>query len=248
MSVVIQRIASSAVVCLALAFAAPAALADAAAGRAAFEKGDYTRAMAEWATAAQGGDRDAEFGLGNLNERGDGELRQNYKKAEEWYLKAAEHGHIGAFYRLALMRAAGGDDLPADFVEAYKWILLASEKGIALDVRKQLEQVIDRPQQAEAQKRATSWKEAHAAKPAEPAPTTPTPTTTAPASGGTGAAAIPPPRQSATPSTTATSGGKSGGCPGWPFPTLPCTEQFPALPGASTTRAPTIPPPRSPVN
>src|SRR5205085_108587 len=24
----------------------------------------------------------------------------------------------------------------------------------------------------------------------------------------------------------------TGGCPGWPFPTLPCTEQFPALPGA----------------
>ena len=31
--------------------------------------------------------------------------------------------------------------------------------------------------------------------------------------------------------------GKSGGCPGWPFPTLPCTEQFPALPGVSAGRA-----------
>jgi uncharacterized protein len=239
------RFGAFAAIWLTLTLAAPAALGDAAAGRAAFEKGDYRRAMAEWATTAQSGDRDAEFGLGNLHERGDGDLPQNYKKAEEWYQKAADHNHVGALYRLALIRSAGGDDLPADLVEAYKWILLASEKVVVTDIKTQLEQVIDRAQQAEGQKRATAWKEARAAKAAEPPAPTPT---TAPSSGGTAAPAIPPPRQGPTPSTTTASGGKSGGCPGWPFPTLPCTEQFPALPGAPAARAPPIPPPRSPAN
>ena len=34
------------------------------------------------------------------------------------------------------------------------------------------------------------------------------------------------------------------GCPGWPFPTLPCTEQFPALPG--TPAPPRAPSPQQP--
>lgn len=223
MPVVMMPAVGLAILWFAMTLVAPPALADAAAGRAAFEKGDYRRAMAEWVSAAERGDPDAEFGLGNLHERGDGDLPQNYKKAQEWYEKAAERGHVGALYRLALVRSAGGDDLPADLVEAYKWILLASEKGLVTEVKTQLEQVIDGPQRSEGQKRAASWKEAHAGKTAEP-----------------------PPRTGPPPSATALSGGKSGGCPGWPFPTLPCTEQFPALPGAPASRAPAIPPPRSP--
>ena len=87
----------------------PDALADAAAGSAAFEKGDYVRAMAEWASAAERGDPDAEFGLGMLYERGDGAVRQSYKEADRWYQKAAEHDHVGAQYRLALIWSAGSD-------------------------------------------------------------------------------------------------------------------------------------------
>ena len=89
----------------------PDALADAAAGSAAFEKGDYVRAMAEWASAAERGDPDAEFGLGMLYERGDGAVRQSYKEADRWYQKAAEHDHVGAQYRLALIWSAGSDGI-----------------------------------------------------------------------------------------------------------------------------------------
>jgi tetratricopeptide (TPR) repeat protein len=225
----IWRLAAAAAIGLAIAHNAPAARADAAAGSLAFERGDYVRAMAEWRSAAERDDPDAEFGLGMLYELGAGELRQNYKEADRWYQKAAEHDNIGAQYRLALIRSAGGDDLPADLVEAYKWILLASEKGLATDVKAQLGEVLNRAQQAEAQKRAAAWKEAQAAKKVEtaaaPAPASvPTPS-------GTAGPAIPPPRSAGTTTTTTTTG-KSGGCPGWPFPTLPCTEQFPALPGA----------------
>ena len=211
------RVAAAVVVGLAVIAGAPSlARADSAAGSAAFDKGDYVRAMAEWTSAAAHGDPDAEFGLGMLYERGDGDLKQDYKQADHWYEKAAAHGNIGAEYRLALICASGSDDFPVDLVEAYKWILLASEKGLATDVRGQLAQLLDRNQLAEAEKRAAAWKQAHA----EPA------VGVAPSSGGGGAA------------STSTTTAKSGGCPGWPFPTLPCTEQFPALGGA--------PPPRQP--
>jgi hypothetical protein len=212
-----------------------AALADAAAGSAAFEKGDYVRAMAEWASAAERDDPDAEFGLGMLYERGDGAVKQSYKEADRWYQKAAEHDHIGAQHRLALIWSAGSDGFPADLVEAYKWILLASERGLATEVKAQLETIMDRAQQAEGKKRAAKWKEERAAKKKlEPPP--------AGAASGAAASSMPSPRSSAPVSAS----GKSGGCPGWPFPTLPCTEQFPALPGTSPSRAPALPPPRAP--
>jgi hypothetical protein len=211
-----------------------AARADAAAGSAAFEKGDYVRAMAEWASAAERGDPDAEFGLGMLYERGDGAVRQSYKEADRWYQKAAEHDHVGAQYRLALIWSAGGDGFAADLVEAYKWILLASERGLATEVKAQLEAIMDRAQQADGKKRAVKWKEERAAKKPEPPPAVAASNATSPS--------MPSPRSSA---STAASG-KSGGCPGWPFPTLPCTEQFPALPGAAPSRVPALPPPRAP--
>jgi hypothetical protein len=229
-----------ALVCLIVAQAIPAAFADATAGSAAFEKGDYVRAMAEWASAAEHGDPDAEFGLGMLYERGDGAVTQSYKNAARWYEKAAEHDHIGAQYRLALICSAGSDDFPADLVEAYKWILLASERGLATDVKAQLEAVLTRPQQEEGRKRAAKWKEEQAAK-KKPEPPPAAPATVA--TSGPAPQAMPPARSA--PPATATAG-RSGGCPGWPFPTLPCTEQFPALPGAAPARAPTLPPPRIP--
>jgi hypothetical protein len=246
-------------VALVVAGVVPAARADTAAGRAAFEKGDFVQAMAEWTNAAERGDAEADFQLGMLNERGD--LRQDYKQADHWYQKAAELGHIGAQYRLAWIWGVGGDDFPADPVEAYKWILLASEKGLATDLEAQLEKLLNRSQQAEAQKRAAAWKQTVAKKleaaaasaaavvvaPAPPAGGAPSGSAasanTASAgaasgvkSGGAAAPAVPPQRSSG-PAPTAAA--KSGGCPGWPFPTLPCTEQFPALGGAAAQHSPT---------
>jgi hypothetical protein len=227
---------------LMLAPAGSVALADAAAGSAAFEKGDYVRAMAEWTSAAERGDPDAEFGLGMLYERGDGAVKQSYKEADRWYRKAADHDNIGALYRLALIWSAGSDEFPPDLVEAYKWILLAFERGLATDVKAQIEAVIDKNQQAEGRKRAAKWQEEREARKKTASP----PTATVPAAvSGTTPPPMPPARPASAPVPTATAG-KAGGCPGWPFPTLPCTEQFPALPGAASTRAPALPPPRAP--
>lgn len=221
----IWRATAAAALTLAVIHSAPSpARADSAAGSAAFEKGDYVRAQAEWASAAEHGDPDAEFGLGMLYERGDGDLKQDYKTAIKWYEKAAAHGNIGAEYRLALDWSAGSDDHPADLVEAYKWILLAAEKGVATDVKAQLAQVLSRGQIAEAEKRAAAWKKEHA----EPPPAAPA--AAAPAAAPGAASSTAPVRAAGTAPTAA---GKAGGCPGWPFPTLPCTEQFPAFGGAA---------------
>ena len=123
--------AGAALACMSVAAAAPLAYGDATTGRAAYEKGDYARAMSEWQSAADRGDAEAQFGLGSLYELGAGDLKQDYKRADYWYQKAAAQGYGEAQYRLALIWAAGGDNLPADLVEAYKWVLLAAEsKGV----------------------------------------------------------------------------------------------------------------------
>jgi uncharacterized protein len=249
------RTAAAAVIALAVVQGTPSARADAAAGSAAFDKGDYARAMAEWEGAAERGDPAAEFGLGMLYERGDGELKQDYKQADHWYEKAAEHGNSWAEFRLALIWSAGSDEFPADRVEAFKWSVLASEKGVAIDVKAQLGEALDRNQKAEAEKRAAAWKqavakktEAAAAVVVAPAPTFAGAASSGAASsgaksGGAAAPAVPPPRSAGAAPVAAA---KSGGCPGWPFPTLPCTEQFPALPGAVGPRTLALPPPRPP--
>jgi hypothetical protein len=169
--------------------------------------------MTEWQSAADHNDPDAEFGLGSLYELGAGDLKQDYKRADYWYTRAAEHGNVEAQYRLALIWAVGADDFAADLTNAYRWVLLAAEsKGVwgtlAADLKSQLDKVTRVDERAEAERRAAAWKQARAA-----------------------------PKQEPTASTTAIlqppAANKSGvtGCPGWPFPTLPCTEQFPALPG-----------------
>jgi hypothetical protein len=205
-----------------LAAIASPARPDAAAGREAYEKGDYRRAMAEWQAGADRKEPDAEFGLGRLYEFGAGDLKQNYKQADYWYRKAAGQGNVEAQYRLALIWAVGGDDFPADIAEAYKWVSLAAEsKGVwstlAADLKSQLDKVTSASQRADAERRIRVWREQQSAKKEEP-PT------------------IAPPSQPPGPTAKA----PSTGCPGWPFPTLPCTEQFPPLPGTSTApRAPT---------
>ena len=216
-----------------LALAPSAAQADAAAGRAAFERGDYKAAMTEWQSAADHNDPEAEFGLGSLYELGAGDLKQDYKKADYWYGRAAEHGNVEAQYRLALIWAVGGDDLAADLTNAYQWVLLAAEsKGVwgtlAADLKSQLDKVTIAGQRAEAERRAAAWKQARAAAKEEAA-----------------AASAPAPQALAPQAPAPANKTGATGCPGWPFPTLPCTEQFPPLPGVQAQPRQPAPPRRA---
>jgi hypothetical protein len=199
-----------------LAAAAAAARADSAAGRDAYDKGDFKRAMAEWQAGADRNEADAEFGLGQLYEFGTGDLKQSYKQADYWYRKAADQGNVEAQYRLALIWAVGGDDFGADLAEAYKWATIAVDSKavwstLAADLKSQLDKVTSASQRTDAERRVAAWKEASAAKKEEPR-----------------VAVAPPVRP-----PDSTNKGSATGCPGWPFPTLPCTEQFPALPGTA---------------
>jgi hypothetical protein len=221
--------------CLLIAATAPPAIADVAAGREAFEKGDYQRAVLEWQNAADRGDGEAQFGMGSLYEIGAGELKQDYKRADYWYRKAAEQGNTEAQYRLALIWGAGGDGFPPDLIEAYKWAALAADSkgvwgGVAADLRTQLDRVISPRERDQGKERATAWKEARRPKEEAVATLAAPPTTATPPAAAPSAPAVSSPSAAVTKST--------GGCPGWPFPTLPCTEQFPALPGAQSRPAP----------
>jgi TPR repeat protein len=195
-------------------FTAGLAKADVAAGQKAFDEGNYEKAMSEWQSAADKGDPEAEFGLGSLYEQGLGGLSQDYKRAVYWYSKAAVQGNTEALYRLALIWAAGEVNFPPDLIEAYKWAALAAKsKGVwgtaGADLEDQLDKVLSSSEREAGNDRAAKWaaaltkKDEPAAASATPAPTTDTSHTTV----------------------------KTTGCPGWPFPTLPCTQQFPAMNG-----------------
>ena len=226
---------------LAVLMALPSA-ADVAAGRDAFEKGDYKRAIIEWQNAADHGDAEAQFGLGNLYEIGAGDLKQDYKRAEYWYRNAAEQGNTEAQYRLALIWATGGDGFPPDLLEAYKWVVLAADsKGVwgsaAAELKAALDKIVSPREREAGKERAAKWRDDRQRKKEEPAATlATTPTAAAPPPSAAAAAAVAAP--------AAPVGKATGGCPGWPFPTLPCTEQFPALPGAQTRPNPPAAPAR----
>lgn len=207
----------AAVLGLLIAFGPTVARADVAAGQQAFDKGDYARAMSEWQSAADKGDAEGQLGLGKLFEFGLGDLAQNYKRADFWYRKAAEQNNAEAQYRLALIWAVGGDDFPPDRAEAYKWLVLAADsKGVwgtrAAEVKPQFDRLVGPADQAKGKKLAADWKDERAKANAPPVaaqtPSSPAPVTPPPA--------IP-----------------NSKCAGWPFPTLPCTEDFPAFPGAA---------------
>ncbi|RMD65384.1 MAG: sel1 repeat family protein, partial [Alphaproteobacteria bacterium] len=54
-------------------------------GMAAYEDGDYLRAVKIWRPLAEAGDANAQYGLGKLYETGGGDLARDYARAAKWY-------------------------------------------------------------------------------------------------------------------------------------------------------------------
>ncbi len=69
----------------------------------------------------------AQYNLGVMYDKGQG-VRQNFKKAVNWYQKAAEQGHPEALYELGVMYAEG-QGIEQDFIEAYKLLSIAAKAG-----------------------------------------------------------------------------------------------------------------------
>ena len=71
-------------------------------------------------TAAEQGDAEAQFCLGNCYCIGDG-VKQDYSEAFKWFRKAAEQGDAGAQCNLGICYAEG-HGIKQDYSEATKWL------------------------------------------------------------------------------------------------------------------------------
>lgn len=109
-----------------LVFAQPAA-ADFQAGVAAYESGDFAKALAEWKPLADGGDPAAQYAMGLLNQYGQG-VAPNPAEAVAWFAKAAEKGDANARFAIGLAHESG-QGAAKDYQAAMQWYLRATESG-----------------------------------------------------------------------------------------------------------------------
>lgn len=111
-----------------LAFPAAVAAGNFQDGRAAYDVGDFEKALAVWAPAAESGDADSQYGMGLLYSEGI-VVPMDDLQALKWFGLAAEQRHGDAQYKLGVMHANGWG-VPMDEAEAMKWYTLAAENGV----------------------------------------------------------------------------------------------------------------------
>jgi uncharacterized protein len=141
---------------LLVAVAVPA-LADFAAGLAAYQKGDYATAMKEWRPLADEGDAPTQYNIGLMYVDGHG-VAQDYAEAAKWFRRAAEQDYTQAQHNLGAMYGAG-QGVKRDYVQAYKWLNLCAGKGNAgcISQRDQIAKKLKPAQVAQAQKLSTDF-------------------------------------------------------------------------------------------
>lgn len=92
--------------------------------------GDYAGAMAHWLPLAEAGDRDAQYNVGNLHDRGLG-LPEDDLAAIDWYGRAAAQGSVEAMVNLGMLYEAGRG-VARDMTAAAEWFRRAAEAGNSL--------------------------------------------------------------------------------------------------------------------
>ena len=97
-------------------------------GRKAYDAGDFEKAMAVWAPAAESGDADSQYGMGLLYADGI-VVPMDDIEALKWFGLAADQGHGEAQYKLGVMHANGWG-VPMSEAEAMQWYLRAAGKGV----------------------------------------------------------------------------------------------------------------------
>ena len=93
------------------------------AGIEAWQRADYSAAVAVWKPLAERGDADAQFNLGQAYRLGRG-VDINLSVAETWFKRAAASGHMDAQTTLGLLLFQNGDQ-----AEGLKWLKQASDQG-----------------------------------------------------------------------------------------------------------------------
>src|SRR3954471_23540240 len=95
------------------------------AGIEAWQRADYSGAVAIWRPLAEGGDADAAFNLGQAYRLGRG-VPTNLAIAKSWFERAARENHVDAQTTLGLLLFQNGDQ-----AEGLKWLKAAAEQGEA---------------------------------------------------------------------------------------------------------------------
>jgi cell division septation protein DedD len=105
------------------ALAAPVSGQSVKAGIEAWQKSDYSAAVAIWRPLAEKGDADAAFNLAQAYRLGRG-VPLNLGEAQSWFQRAASQGHIDAQTTLGLLLFQNGNR-----IGGLRWLKMASEKG-----------------------------------------------------------------------------------------------------------------------
>ena len=97
---------------------------------AAYDRGDYAKAMQEVTPVADQGDAKAQTLLGLMHENGQG-VQKDYTKALEWYEKGAAQDYTIAQYSIGLMYF-NGYGVSQDYSKALEWFRKAASQGEAI--------------------------------------------------------------------------------------------------------------------
>lgn len=109
----------------AIAAAAPLRAQSVRAGIEAWQRADYTAAVAIWRPLAEKGDADAAFNLGQAYRLGRG-IPTNLSAAKSWFERAAAKGHIDAQTTLGLLLFQNNEQK-----DGLRWLKAAAEQGEA---------------------------------------------------------------------------------------------------------------------
>ncbi|MEO8455973.1 MAG: SPOR domain-containing protein [Sphingomicrobium sp.] len=103
--------------------ASPLSAQNVRAGIEAWQRADYSKAVAIWRPLAEKGDADAAFNLGQAYRLGRG-VPTNIAAATTWFQRSAAKGHIDAQTTLGLLLFENGD-----VAAGLKWLKAAADKG-----------------------------------------------------------------------------------------------------------------------
>ncbi len=122
----LSRTLAAALLAIVLVLPGAPAWADFAAGRAAYEQGDFRTAREHWIALVEAGDATAQAALGSLYIHGEG-VPTDYQEALKWTRMAAEQGDITGQFNLGSIYA-GGLGVERDYAEAAYWFRLAGDQ------------------------------------------------------------------------------------------------------------------------
>jgi cell division septation protein DedD len=95
-------------------------------GSAAYQQGDYAKALEEWTPLAKNGNQQAQYNIGYMHFNGIG-VPKEPAKAAKWFAMAAKQGDAAAQMSLGVMYGTG-QGVEQDYSQAYIWLTLAAAR------------------------------------------------------------------------------------------------------------------------